>query len=84
MKKYLIDTSVIIAFLRGNKTAVDYLKQLEGELTSSFVCLSELYEGVFRVKKDKDKIEKGVLDFFAGLTNVFSIDEAIKNRWQNH
>ncbi len=76
MKKHFLDTSVIVAYLRGKKEAISILEELEGDLTSSFVCLAELYEGVFRVK-DQKKVEQGVLDFFAGLSEVYGLDQSI-------
>lgn len=76
MKRYLVETSVIVSFLRGKREAVEILDSLEGELTSSFVCLAELYEGVAR-SKEKTQAEKGVGDFFAGLSEVYGLDEEI-------
>lgn len=76
MKRYLVETSVIVSFLRGKPEAVEVLEALTGELTSSFVCLAELYEGVAR-SKEKTQAEKGVGDFFAGLSEVYGLDEEI-------
>lgn len=74
MNAYLIDTSVIINYLRGSGFTVETVNNLTGELTSSYVCLAELYEGISRVR-EKEKIEKQVLDFFAGLNQTYGIDE---------
>lgn len=74
MKAYLIDTSVIINYLRDKGSAVETINILEGELTSSYICLAELYEGVSRVR-EKEKAEKQVLDFFTGLNQIYSVDE---------
>lgn len=76
MKRYFIETSFIINFLRGNKEAIEILENLEGELTSSFICLSELYEGICRAKKQR-KAEESVLTFFSGLSDIFGLDEEI-------
>lgn len=76
MKSYLIDTSVIINYLRDKGSTVKTLDNLEGELCSSYVCLAELYEGIFRVK-EPEKAEKTVMDFFAGLSQTFSLDHEI-------
>lgn len=76
MKSYLIDTSVIINYLRNKGSTVETLNNLEGKLNSSYICLAELYEGISRVK-EKDKAEKIVLEFFAWLSHTFSIDEDI-------
>lgn len=73
MKTYLIDTSVIINYLRDKESAVETINNLEGELASSYICLAELYEGISRVR-EKDKAEKDVLNFFAGLSQVYGVD----------
>lgn len=73
MKAYLIDTSVIINYLRDSGLAVSTINNLEGELASSYVCLAELYEGISRVR-EKEKAEKQVMDFFAGLNQTYGID----------
>lgn len=78
MKRYLIETSVIVKFLRGKSEAVEFIEGLEGELTSSFVCLAELYEGVYRTKREA---EKGILDFFAGLSEVYGLDQEIAEKF---
>lgn len=80
MKRYFIETSAIVNFLRGKKGAIETIKKLEGELTSSFVCLAELYEGVYRVKGAR-KAEKGVLMFFSGLSEVFGLDSEIAQKF---
>lgn len=74
MKKYFLETSVIISYLRGELQAVKLIDNLEGELSSSYVCLAELYEGIFRVKT-QEKMEKGVLDFFSGLSVIYGVDQ---------
>lgn len=77
MKKYLIETSVIIPFLHGNAAVIQFLDRLDGELASSFVCLAELSEGVARVTRDREKITNGVSDFFAGMSDVYGINSDI-------
>lgn len=76
MNTYLLDTSVIINYLRNKGSAVETINNLAGELTSSYICLAELYEGISRVK-EKGEAEKEVLNFFTGLNQLFSIDEDI-------
>lgn len=76
MNSYLIDTSVIINYLRDKGSAVETINNLSGELNSSYVCLAELYEGISRVR-EKEKTEKAVLDFFTGLNQIYGIDEEI-------
>lgn len=76
MKRYFIETSVIVAYLREKQKAIELIDKLGGELTSSYVCMAELYEGVHRVRNG-EKAEKGVLDFFAGLNEIFELDKDI-------
>ena len=76
MKRYFLETSVIINFLRNKNEGVEVVEGFEGELSSSLICLAELYEGIYRVK-DKGRAEKGVLNFFTGLSEVFGLDRDI-------
>lgn len=76
MRKYLLETSVIISFLRGKKEAIKLPEKLKGELSSSFVCLAEIYEGIHR-SRERRKAEKGVLDLFAGLSEIYGLDAEI-------
>lgn len=76
MSVYFLDTSVIIPCLRGQRAVYTKLQELDGELVSGYICLAELYEGIFRVK-DSRKAEQAVNTFFAGLSVVYSIDRAV-------
>lgn len=58
MNSYLLDTSVIIDYHKNKKETLDLVDNIEGELTSSYVCLAELCEGIHRVK-DSTSAEKG-------------------------
>lgn len=80
MKRFLIETSVIVSYLRGNEETVEAIDNLAGEFSSSFVCLAELYEGIYRVK-DTKKAEQGVLDFFTGLSEVYGLDKEIAQQF---
>lgn len=76
MKLYFIETSAIIDYLKGDEKTVDVIDNLPGELVSSYICLAELYEGIYRVK-EKDKPEQGVLDFFSGMSEIYGVDKDI-------
>ena len=76
MTTYLLDTSIIICYLQGKENAVKLLNSIEGELTSSCICLAELFEGVYRVK-NKSETEKIVTDFFKSLSELYPVDEKI-------
>lgn len=80
MKSYLLDTSIIISYLQGRDNSVKLLNNIEGELTSSYVCLAELYEGIYRVR-NKLEIEKSVTDFFKSLSALYSIDEKVAKQF---
>ena len=71
---YFIETSVIIEYLRGKADTVAVLDELEGPFVSGFICLAELYDGIFRVH-DKEQAEAAVLHFFRGLDEIRALDE---------
>ena len=73
MNKYFLDTSVIIPYIRGNKNIIEFIDNLEGELSSSYICLAELYEGIFRYK-NKEDAEKNLLFFFHGLDEITGLN----------
>ena len=70
---YLLDTSVIIAYLRRRPGVVEYITSLEGELSTSFVCVAELYEGVYK-SLNSESAESGIQVFCSGLSDIFSLD----------
>lgn len=76
MISYFIETSVIVDYLHGKESTRTLVKSLNGNLYSSHICLSELYEGVFRSNNSK-KIEGLIKNFFEGLTYTFGLDEII-------
>lgn len=80
MTTYFLDTSVIIDYLRGKKEVVDFVDKLERELVSSFVCLAELYEGIWRVK-NREQAKNTILQFFASLSTVFGLDSKIAEKF---
>lgn len=80
MKSYLVDTSVIINYLQGKADTIELLNNIEGELTSSYICMAELYEGVNRVK-NKLEIEKNVMDFFKSLSELYTIDKQVAQQF---
>ena len=75
MKAYFIETSVIIDYLKGKERAVALVDSLDGELNSSYLCLAELYEGIYRVT-NKEALEKAVQTYFSSLTTIYGIDNS--------
>lgn len=80
MTVYLLDTSTIIDYLRGKQPVVELLNTIEGELHSSYVCLAELYEGIYRVTNSA-KVEESVNKFFASLSFVYGIDAKVAQKF---
>lgn len=80
MISYLLDTSIIIDYLRGKPTVVDLLDNIKGDLYSSYICLAELYEGINRVK-NVDKMEQAVIKFFASLSGIYGVDGDIARKF---
>src|SRR3989344_1819865 len=80
MISYLVDTSTIIDYLRGRQPSVELLNTIEGELVSSYICLAELYEGVYRVTNTTE-MEKIVNKFFASLSFVYGVDAKIAKKF---
>ncbi len=83
MKAYLLDTSVIIDFLRGKETVVSSIKELNGKIVSSVICWAELYEGVYRGrdKKERKEEEQLINEFFSKLSHVYIIDGHIAKKF---
>ncbi len=80
MSSYLLDTSVIIEYLRGKQHTVDLINDLPGETSSSVICLSELYEGIYHSRQPK-KNKKIIHDFFRGLNEVHNLTAQIAERF---
>lgn len=79
MKLYFLDTSVIIDYLRGKKDIIDTVDNLDGKLTSSYVCLAELFEGMYRSKNKK--VESIMIELFSGFHKVYGLNQEIAQRF---
>lgn len=73
MKTYFLDTSIIIEYLRGKTDVVSKINSLDGSLTSSFLCLAELFEGVCGARNKKEA-KFVVTNFFSGLSQIYTLD----------
>lgn len=80
MRAYLIETSVIIDYLRGKDQATVLLDSLDGNLTSSYICIAELYEGLYRVT-NRAKQEQAVQTFFNSLEVIYGLDQDVAQKF---
>jgi predicted nucleic acid-binding protein len=71
VERLLIDTDVLIDYLRGQAEAVSYLDGLTAELFLSAVTVAELYAGV------REGEERVVLEQFVMAFNVIPVDQVI-------
>jgi len=54
-EKYLIDTDVLIDYIRGNSQAIKFLENTDNDLFISAITVAELFAGV-REGSEQDKI----------------------------
>src|SRR5438309_12058572 len=80
MRSYLIETSAIIDYLRGKESATTLLESLDGNLSSSYICVAELYEGLYRIT-NRTKQEQAVQTFFKSLDGLYNIDQEIAQKF---
>lgn len=80
MSAFFLDTSIIIDYLRGKREILELVEKIESELSSSYLCLAELFEGIYRSKNPK-KLEKDIMTFFKGLDFIYGTDEKIARRF---
>ena len=74
--KYLVDTTWVIEYLRGNQDIIQLLQAYRAEgLAIAIVSLAELYEGVFRSNNPAGN-EAILKDFLTDVT-VLGIDEEV-------
>jgi len=69
--RLLLDTDVLIDYLRGNDNAIRFLENLQERLCVSVITFAELYAGI-RNKKEQRVIEK-----FLAAFDVLAIDQVI-------
>lgn len=71
MKALLLDTDIIVDYLRGYEAAVDYVKARADRIVLSVITIAELYAGV------KDEAESRELDEFLRLFPTLPITTEI-------
>lgn len=74
MAQLLIDTDVLIDYLRDRAYAVTYLESLTPPISVSAITVAELYAGV------RDGAERTTLDEFIDSFQVVSVDRSIAFR----
>ncbi|MBS3956267.1 MAG: type II toxin-antitoxin system VapC family toxin [Clostridiales bacterium] len=70
-KRLLLDTDVIIEYLRGRDEAIRYVESLEDELYVSAITVAELYSGA------KGIDEEEALERFLDAFEVIPVDRAL-------
>lgn len=68
--RFLLDTDIVIEYLRGATQAVEYLENLKGELLLSVITVAELWAGV------RGEEEEAALEQFFLAFRILPIDEA--------
>ena len=69
IQRYLLDTDILIEYLRGSQQAVDFVESLTGVLLLSIITVAELYSGV------RDATEEKSIEQFLLAFEVLTIDE---------
>lgn len=72
--RYLLDTDILIEYLRGAERAIQYLEGLDGELLMSAITVAELWSGV------RGELEAEALERFTLAFRVVPVDEEIARR----
>ncbi|MBN2232718.1 MAG: type II toxin-antitoxin system VapC family toxin [Deltaproteobacteria bacterium] len=70
-KQFLVDTDVLIDFLRGNERAIAFIEEYAPHIMLSAIVVAELYAGV------KGANELSVLDNFISFFRVVPIDNEL-------
>jgi tRNA(fMet)-specific endonuclease VapC len=66
--KYLLDTTWIVEYLRGNAEVISKVQELQEEgLAASIISVAELYEGVFRSNNPATN-EQALKDLLSAVT----------------
>ena len=78
--KYLLDTTWIVEYLRGNPETISRIQELQEEgLAVSIISVAELYEGVFRSNQPEAN-EEALEDFVSAVT-VLEVTEDMARRY---
>ena len=70
-KRLLVDTDVVVEYLRGSKSAITFLEKLEGNLFLSVITVAELFAGVSGTE------ERQSVDQFLQAFSIIPVDEEL-------
>ncbi len=76
--RYLLDTDVLVEYLRGSPKAIQYLEGLKGDLAISAITVAELFSGV------RGDEEQTALEQFVEAFQVVPVGEDIARRGGLH
>lgn len=71
MPQYLLDTCILIDYLRGKKAAIEFLEDLKEPPLLSILTVAELYAGV------RQGEEQTILDNIVSTWHILSVDEQV-------
>jgi hypothetical protein len=74
VRRFLVDTDVLIEYLRGSAQAIRFLEGVEGSLCVSAITVAELYSGA------KGEEEETALAQFLSAFEVIPVDEPLAVR----
>lgn len=69
--RYLLDSDILIEYLRNRPQAIDYIETLEGDLLISVITVAELIAGA------RNQAERQSLELFLSALEVIPIDYTI-------
>ncbi len=69
--QYLLDSDILVEYLRNRPQAIDYVDTLEGNLLISVITVAELITGA------RNQVERQSIELFLAALEVIPIDYAI-------
>lgn len=69
--RYLLDTDILIEYIRGQKQAIVYVDELDGDLLVSAITVAELYAGA----RSNDEQQR-LAEFLSGMLFI-PVDRAV-------
>jgi predicted nucleic acid-binding protein len=85
-KNILIDTDIVIDFLRGDRQALAYFKSISDRICFSAITVAEIYSGV-KGKKEESEVERlfSIYPVFAATDKIArEAGRFVKQYWPSH